>query len=120
MAGSGKEKSQELQRYQNIQNNIKLARNKLATAGSDEERNPILEQIAELEEQLKSFDMNAINDEIKSLETTKVGFTPGSVYVKEGNSVFRLDGNTIQDLLMTSDVIPENERQRYMQLFGGQ
>ena len=120
LAGSGKEKSQELQRYQNIQNNIKLARNKLATAGSDEERNPILEQIAELEEQLKSFDMNAINDEIKSLETTKVGFTPGSVYVKEGNSVFRLDGNTIQDLLMTSDVIPENERQRYMQLFGGQ
>ena len=77
-------------------------------------------QIAELEEQLKSFDMNAINDEIKSLETSNIKFTDGRVYFKQGNFVFKLDGNSIQDLLMTSDVIPENERQRYMQLFGGQ
>tara|TARA_R100001510_G_C7656872_1_gene217515 strand:- start:6750 stop:8792 length:2043 start_codon:yes stop_codon:yes gene_type:complete len=118
LAGAGKEKSDDLKRFENITERIRQERIKLTRATSDEERQPILDRIAEEQEKLKVFDMNKIRAEQKEMETSNIKYVQGRSYYKTGNFVFELNSDTIQDLLMTSEVVPEAEKQRYRELFG--
>lgn len=120
LAGSGKEKSDELKRFEIITEKIRQQRNKLAKATSEGEREPILQSIAEEQEKLKVFNMDDINAEKKLLETSNINFVQGRSYYKKDNFVFELNSDTIQDLLITSDVVPMAEKERYRILFGDQ
>lgn len=112
------EESENLKRYKVIKENIRQQQNKLAEATSQEERDPILQRIEEEKAKLNEFDIVAINQELKLLETSNIDYVPGRTYYKVGNSVSELNAETIQDLLMTSEVVPAAERERYRVLFG--
>lgn len=113
------EPSEELIKYKNIKNSIRLLRQSLTGADmSDRERESILDRITQEEEKLNEFDIVAINQEIKSLETNNIKYVQGKTYYKVGNLISELNAETIQDLLMTSDVVPIAERERYRVLFG--
>ena len=112
------EESENLKRYKVIKENIRQQQNKLAEATSQEERDPILQRIEEEKAKLNEFDIVAINQELKLLETSNIKYVEGRTYYKVGNLVSELNAETIQDLLMTSEVVPAAERERYRVLFG--
>ena len=112
------EESENLKRYKVIKENIRQQQIKLAEATSQEERDPILQRIEEEKEKLNEFDIVAINQELKLLETSNIKYVEGKTYYKVGNLVSELNAETIQDLLMTSEVVPAAERERYRVLFG--